>query len=546
VALAAALSLAAVQAALLALTAWDKSDTADEPSYIVGGMFQWVRGDYLENCHAPPLPRLAYAAALRVVDPDLFTVWRETNRWNAPHPLFTRSAPDLRRNLFATRLTTVCVTVAGGLFLWHAAFLAFGWPAALVTHILWCFSPSLLAHGSLATLDAWATGMLCVAIWCTVRLWQAPTSLRWLALGIALGLAGGSKVTSLVFAPVAIGVGLLARRRQSDPSNARPIVGLAVALLGFAAVLWTLYGFGVGIVNAAAPCNTTRGVWNLRIGPVPFPLWFEGMLLQYRRGKVGFQNYLLGEVKRTGWWWFYVVVLALKMTIGAQLLALLALVMRRWSRLPGGPLVDVAILLCPIALFIAMSAGETQGGVRYILPAFPFAMLWAGRVVGALTGRVRILAGVLLAAAIAESLAVHPHYLMFFNQWIGGPRNGPFYLIQGDDWGQDQRRLAEWQHDNKVHRLLYSYYVGQPEAWGIVYRQAPCEPKQAGRYALHATEVHRPKRVPPGCFDWLTVDPPDDRIGWSIYLYNVPPARLKRLKELPPPAHPFWRSGPPR
>ena len=285
--MATALSLAVLQAALLALVAWDKSDTADEPSYIVGGMFQWVWGDYLENCHAPPLPRWAYAAALRVVDPDLFSVWGQTNRWTAPDPLFTRAAPDLRRNLFATRLTTVLVTVAGGLFLWHAAFLAFGWPASLVTHILWCFSPSLLAHGSLATLDAWATAMLCVAIWCVVRLWQAPTLMRWLALGAALGLAGGSKVTSLIFAPVAIAVGLLACRRQGQAAQPRPLVGVAIAFLGFTAVLWTLYGFRVGIVNAAAPCGTTRGVWDLRVGPVPFPLWFEGMLLRPAKVVVG-------------------------------------------------------------------------------------------------------------------------------------------------------------------------------------------------------------------------------------------------------------------
>jgi hypothetical protein len=545
-ALAIALVLSVLQAGLLAHTAWDKSDTADEPSYIVGGMFQWVWGDYLENCHAPPLPRWAYAAALRVVDPALFTVWAESNRWTAPHPLYTRSTSELRRNLFATRLTTVLVTVAGGLFLWHAALLAFGWRAALVTHALWCFSPTVLAHGSLATLDAWATSMLCAAIWCTVRLWQAPTLLRWLALGAMLGLAGGSKVTSLAFAPVAIAIGLLARRRQDGAPQRPALVGLALTFLGFVAVLWTLYGFRFGIVDAAAPCGTTRGVWDVRVGPVPFPLWFEGALLQYRRGQVGFHNYLFGEVKRTGWWWFYLAVLALKTTIGEQLLAALAVVMRRRMRLPGGALVDLALLVCPVMLLVVMSTGETQGGARYILPAFAFAMLWLGRVVGALTGKARALAGVLLAASIAESLAVHPHHLMFFNQWIGGPRNGPFYLIQGDDWGQDQRRLAEWQHENKVHRLFYSYYVGQPEAWGIVYRRPPCEPKFAGRYALHAAEVHRPKRVAPGCFDWLTVDPPDERIGWSIYLYNVPPARLQRLKEQPPPAHPFWRSAPPR
>jgi hypothetical protein len=44
---------------------------------------------------------------------------------------------------------------------------------------------------------------------------------------------------------------------------------------------------------------------------------------------------------------------------------------------------------------------------------------------------------VLLAGSIAESLAAWPNYLAFFNQLVGGSRNGYQYLADSSlDWGQ--------------------------------------------------------------------------------------------------------------
>ena len=45
---------------------------------------------------------------------------------------------------------------------------------------------------------------------------------------------------------------------------------------------------------------------------------------------------------------------------------------------------------------------------------------------------------VILAAAAAESLAAFPYYTAFFNVAVGGPKNGPKYLVDSNiDWGQD-------------------------------------------------------------------------------------------------------------
>jgi len=210
--------------------------------------------------------------------------------------------------------------------------------------------------------------------------------------------------------------------------------------------------------------------------------------------------------------------------------------------------VDAAILAYPALLLLLLSAGRTQTGIRYLLPAFPFAMLWAGRgvtdAVRAFGGAGRVLAAMAVLVSAGESLAVHPHYLMFFNRWAGGPVGGPRYLILGDDWGQDQRRLGEWQAANGIPTIYYAEYSGMPRRWGVNYKPAPCEPR-VGVFALQAVEVHRPRRTDPGCLDWLTVEPPDERIGYSIYIYVVDRERLRRLQEERATLPPFWRSGPP-
>jgi hypothetical protein len=287
------------------------------------------------------------------------------------------------------------------------------------------------------------------------------------------------------------------------------------------------------MVDLANLCGTRRGLGAGRFGPMPASVWIEGGLLQVRRGQAGFFNYLLGETSRTGWPWFYLVVLAFKVTVAAQILAVLALVARlkwdaglKWRA-------EALLLLYPFVLVLAMSLGNTQAGVRYILPAFPFFMVWLAIQSRRLFERApqfKIAVCGLVALACFESVRIHPHHLMFFNFFAGGPEGGPRYLITSEDWGQDQRRLALWQEENGVKRLYYSRYNGNPEAWGISSRQAPCEPRLAGKYALHAIEVYRPKRVPPGCFDWLTQEEPDERIGYSIYIYRVGDARLERLK----------------
>jgi len=532
--------LAGIQAALLAHTAWDKSDTVDEPVYLAAAVSQWVSRDFVPNCESPALPKWGFALALRLVDADVLQT-------KGPHPLWSRSTEDLRRNLFAARLATVAVTTLGGLALWLAA-RRFGERAALLTHALWCFSPSVLAAGALATLDAWVASLCAVVLLAAVRFVEAPGPARAAAVGLALGFGAASKVTALGLAPllvVAGGLWLWLRARAEK----RPWIGDAVRsgvalALAWLLALWAIYAFSVGEIEVGTEMGPGR-----RLGPLPFPAWFQGLHEQWQHGRGGHLNYLFGEVGFTGWWWFYLAALAFKTTLGAQGLVLLRL--GAWLRRPPERkrlLTDLLLLSWPALLLVVLSWGKTQNGIKYLLPAFPFFLAWAGRGIDDAArafpawGARATVALFLLGAS--ETLRLHPHHLMFFNLWAGGPEGGPRYLIHGDDWGQDLRRLVEVQRKRRLIPLYYTRYTGEPTKWGLIYDRPTCTPRP-GWYALHAVEVHRPKRIAAGCLDWLTVEPPDARIGYSIYLYKVDKKRIERLVAERGTKAPFWRSGPP-
>src|SRR5262245_16763029 len=147
-----ALALALVQGVLLATTAWDKADTFDEPFYLGASAIFWTHGTGSRN-RSGALPKWVFGATMRLAGGGIERV--PPTRPEAIAALAeTRSGPELRRLLFTVRFATVAAVVLAGLLLWRIA-LRFGPGAGLVTHALWCFSPAVLAHGSLVTLDPW-------------------------------------------------------------------------------------------------------------------------------------------------------------------------------------------------------------------------------------------------------------------------------------------------------------------------------------------------------------------------------------------------------
>jgi hypothetical protein len=498
-----ALLFAALQAALLFSTAAAKSDTFDEPTYLRAGALQWTEG---RMCMTP-VPAWAFGAALAATG-----TLGEVSADMDPEAYFIQAG--MERRLLAGRAATIAVVVAAGLLLFLTGARVSA-RVGLLAQALWCFSPALLAHGSLATLDAWTAALLAGALWAFARFEERPTAWRAAAVGAFVALAGGAKITAVGAAPFAVlGFWLVVRGRRGVFVRA-----VSAFVVGFALTTWAACRFEVGIVNYERPG------FRFEAGPLPAPSWLRQWVAQSHHGFVtGHLGYLDGQLSSSGWWWFYLACLALQVPIAVQALALLRPAAQQRSERAR----DALLLGFPLLLLVVMSAGKTQLGIRYLLPAAPFVCLSLAR--GA--ARARWYAGAatgLVALAAVSAVRNHPDHLMYFNAWAGGAAGGLDHLVQGTDWCQDKKLLAAWQRSAGVGKIRYLGCGAPAAVWGIDAGPLVCGDTEPGVYAVDAIELLRPRVPEAVCFEGLLAETPDVTLGGTIRVYHLDGARLRRV-----------------
>ena len=77
--------------------------------------------------------------------------------------------------------------------------------------------------------------------------------------------------------------------------------------------------------------------------------------------------------------------------------------------------------------------------------------------------------GLLIWAAV-EAIAIHPHFLAYFNEIVGGSANGYKHLTDSNvDWGQGLKALGESLSEKDRADGIYLCYFGtaDPHAYGI-------------------------------------------------------------------------------
>lgn len=142
-------------------------------------------------------------------------------------------------------------------------------------------------------------------------------------------------------------------------------------------------------------------------------------------------------------------------------------------------------------LLVSMSSGFNIGH-RHLLPIYPFLFVLCGRLPlewrkwtgitqkwSALATIVAILlnSNVVFAPPWRPAI-VYPHYLAYFNELAGGPRNGQEKLVDSNlDWGQDLIGLREWIARHRIPRdqPIWLCYFGtaDPRYYHVAYNSAP-------------------------------------------------------------------------
>ncbi len=173
-------------------------------------------------------------------------------------------------------------------------------------------------------------------------------------------------------------------------------------------------------------------------------------------------------------------------------------------------------------------------GIRYILPLIPLLCILAGKVA---TIRSKYWKGALVALCLwyaGSAFWTYPHYLAYFNELVGGPRNGYKYLVDSNlDWGQSLDELAQHLQENNITGARIKYFgpPGVMRYYGLTNSDLnDCEPSP-GIHAVSATYLQNLYLDNPRCHDWLRKLEPKKVLGYSIFIYDVPAARSGRSSE---------------
>jgi hypothetical protein len=478
---------------LMAVTAVrDKSTMFDEIAHLTAGESYWLTGDIRLQPEGGILPQRWQALGLvgggyRFPSLDQ-PAWWQSDAYAVGYHFFYESGNDLATMLWRGRAAAALLALPLGLvvFLWSRRL--FGTAGGLVSLALFTFSPTMLAHSPAINSDTAAALFFTAAAWAVWVALHRPTAVTVAASALAVAGLFVSKQSAPIIVFVALALVVVRQLARRPRLGAGTLVVMALAhAIAVVTLVWALHGFRFAAFTHAQPGRDTLGWETVQ----PLPGWVEtarahrllpeaylyayAYVLHHAEKRRAF---LRGEWGSTGWWSFFPWTLALKTPLPLFVL-LAAGGLAAFSRRRAGPaaLYETIPLWTLLAAYWAVAlASHLNSGHRHILPTYPAMFVLAGAAGLWLSSRTRVAAGVVLAGLlwfVGESLAIRPHYLAYFNQLAGGPRNGWRQLVDSSlDWGQDLPGLKTWLDRNGPGRegtpVYLSYFgTGRPESYGI-------------------------------------------------------------------------------
>lgn len=395
--------------------------------------------------------------------------------------------------------------------------------AALLALFLVTFDPNILAHGALATTDLGTTFFFLLAGYALWRYWTAvdtkhKTAVPLLLAGAAVGLALAAKFSGIV---VVIALLLMSGWRFFTVRPRRQTIAQLLGHMGL------LLGTAVIVFLLVYRFQTTT----LKLD----------FALQQAHQLGGHSAYLLGELSQEGWWYYLPVVFLVKTPLPVLFLSLLTLT-GIWRARDFGWAILWPLLLAA-GVFGAGLASSASIGYRYLLPALPLLYVSMGRLEKSKMKAQRPWLSWLTPAALATlgvvSLALHPHYLAYFNIIAGGPQNGWRVAVDSNiDWGQDLARVGDVMTERGA-TAVYANWLGTAplnvysitgetlDGWPWPGEEPLLDPfypprPAPGLYALSVTQLLGVYLDDPARFGWFQDQEPVTKAGYSIFVYEVP------------------------
>ncbi len=560
---------------LLVSVALETSPVWDEPNGIALGHYFLTTRDYTLNLGHPPLafmfsgfPLLFTGAEL---PEDAASYSGET--YNAYSNAFFAQFDNIETIMLLGRLSSILFAIGTAIVVLIWSRLLYGRAASLLALSIYVFNAAVIGNMATALNDVAVTFFITLTMF---LFWLSLThrlKLLYVLVALSFSLALLSKMTALFMLPMLLLVYVMHKRLYRAPQNGWTVQYIkrhASPLFAFSALLavcifitsFVVFAFQIGSVYDALPPNQQQDVMGYLSAvplplknvslfvltiPLPFPSLFVAFMQSVGLATIAPKNaYLLGQVYEGGTPVYFFVEFVLKNSLVFLMLLAAAIVSVR-KRFTTQ---EWFVILPPLIYFTLFLPLNENLCIRHLMPLYGFLAIFMSRVVklDLIKRKTAILllgAGLIIyAGGIA---AIHPYEFSFFNELVGAD-DGHHYLVDGNlDSGQALPALRNYLHSQGIESIPLSYFGSvDPAYYGINYTYLPsprfqawtpdttlfgentsppvCEAKQ-GIIAVSATNVHN-VYLPADCYTWLHDYTPSEKLGHSIFIYNVSaPAR---------------------
>ncbi|PIS42464.1 MAG: hypothetical protein COT24_03410 [Candidatus Kerfeldbacteria bacterium CG08_land_8_20_14_0_20_40_16] len=302
--------------------------------------------------------------------------------------------------------------------------------------------------------------------------------------------------------------------------------------------------------------------------PIPAFHYFKGLWVLFSHDYWGHTSYLFGHYSNFGFWYYFPCTFLIKTSVPLLLLFLIGFCLFNFKLIKAvfrtdldrelkiniakkrfltkfkekllrksrnlisffrkTPFSHWLFILTPLVYLLWALTSKINIGHRHILPIYPFIIIFASSLTAIKPRRLkvwRIFLLVLLIFYISSTLRIYPNFLVYFNELVGGPSNGPRYLVDSNiDWGQDILKLKHYLEKNHINEICLGVLSSLDINYYNFNRKPIPKDKDLdqikgfnGVVAISVTVLYEEGRP----YSWLEKLKPDAKIGFSIYVYDL-------------------------
>lgn len=574
-----------VMGALMFFSVKGDSMIIDEDAHIPAGYSYISYGDYRLNPEHPPLVKDLAGLAVKIGGfkfPHEYWLSNANgaainNQWQVGWNFIYETGNDADALLMWAKVPMILLSLLFGFFVYKWANELYGKKAGILALILYVFNANIIAHSRFVTTDLGISFAFFVNMYFVYRYLKKPNWKTLLLAGLTFGIVLVTKFSAAVLVPTYAIIWLMLAVRKGkeekklflekieDKSLGKRLLSgfVSFAVIGIIGVTFMWLFYIPHTINMPAQVQKDL-IAESGVGPFTEPLqalagnsatkplaqWLLGFTMVTAHVEGGHDAFLLGETSNQGWWYYYPVTIALKTQIA--IFVLLLLMVLYWKKLKKKDwFTETYFWVLPAVLLLMGMQGKINLGIRYMLPIYAFAFvslsklaidfdvkaLWVSVKKGfsdmGEKGSTFVITGVVLVSMIwyvLSGILAYPFYLSYFNEFVGGYKNGYHYLTDSNvDWGQDIKRLKTWTEENNVNKIYVDvfpgsmpakYYLGDKMIEWHVQNGRP-----KGYFAVSATfyQNSRLKKNANSGMDyaWLDNIEPVENIGGSILIYDL-------------------------